>query len=238
MTVEFCRPAGRAPPKSWARSRTCRLRSIALGVVLAPALILLWIGFGLAVIGAGLLLAGIAGRQVRAARGADQPRAGGDVRDGHRGDGVDPAGCLPPDRNADRRCARCRHPHRALAIGRLRGHISWPGSGSVTRVLQQRRPAVSRERPYLAAVIGLLILQALSLLPVLGIVSALGRACSGSGPSCSLPGAPCARGRHAGGRCRGDTCPDDELRRTVGARAGSSWPERRHASPRSRGFRR
>ena len=40
-------------------------------------------------------------------------------------------------------------------------------------VLQQRRPAVSRERPYLAAVIGLLILQALSLVPVLGIVSAL-----------------------------------------------------------------
>jgi len=32
---------------------------------------------------------------------------------------------------------------------------------------------VSRERPYLAAVIGLLILQALSLVPVLGIVSAL-----------------------------------------------------------------
>ena len=32
---------------------------------------------------------------------------------------------------------------------------------------------MSRERPYLAAVIGLLILQALSLVPVLGIVSAL-----------------------------------------------------------------
>jgi hypothetical protein len=32
---------------------------------------------------------------------------------------------------------------------------------------------VSRERPYLAAVIGLLILQALSLVPVLGIVATL-----------------------------------------------------------------
>jgi hypothetical protein len=32
---------------------------------------------------------------------------------------------------------------------------------------------VVRERPYLAAVIGLLVLQALGLVPVLGIVSAL-----------------------------------------------------------------
>src|SRR6478672_5099491 len=40
-------------------------------------------------------------------------------------------------------------------------------------ILHQMRSAVTRERPYLAAVIGLLILQALSLVPVLGIVATL-----------------------------------------------------------------
>jgi hypothetical protein len=40
-------------------------------------------------------------------------------------------------------------------------------------VIQQRRPAVVRERPYIAAVVGLLILQALSLVPVIGIVTTL-----------------------------------------------------------------
>ena len=40
-------------------------------------------------------------------------------------------------------------------------------------VLQQRRPAVARERPYLAAVIGLLILQALGLIPGPRIVGML-----------------------------------------------------------------
>ena len=38
---------------------------VAMGSVLAPVAILFWFGFGLATLVAGLLLAGLAGRQVR-----------------------------------------------------------------------------------------------------------------------------------------------------------------------------
>jgi len=47
---------------------------IGLGAVLAPAMILLWIGFALASVVAGLFLAGVAGRQVRAAGALISPR--------------------------------------------------------------------------------------------------------------------------------------------------------------------
>jgi hypothetical protein len=42
-------------------------RWLEMGAVLAPALAILWLGFGLATLAAGLLLAGLAARQVRAA---------------------------------------------------------------------------------------------------------------------------------------------------------------------------
>ena len=145
---------------------------IALGVVLAPALILLWIGFGLAVIAAGLLLAGVAGRQVRAAESLISHEPVLTFATGIVGMVLIPLAAF-------------------LLIATLIGAglgvgiliALWPlvafvgylvaGIWIGDWVLQQRRPAVSRERPYLAAVIGLLILQALSLVPVLGIVSAL-----------------------------------------------------------------
>ena len=145
---------------------------IALGAVLAPALILLWIGFGLAVIAAGLLLAGVAGRQVRAAEALiiHEPvltLATGIV-----------AMVLIPLAAFLLIATLIGAP---LGVGIL--IALWPlvafvgylvaGIWIGDWVLQQRRPAVSRERPYLAAVIGLLILQALGLVPVLGIVSTL-----------------------------------------------------------------
>ena len=145
---------------------------IALGVVLAPALILLWIGFGLAVIAAGLLLAGVAGRQVRAAEALISHEPVLTFATGIVGMVLIPLAAF---------LLIATLIGAALGVGIL--IALWPlvafvgylvaGIWIGDWVLQQRRPAVSRERPYLAAVIGLLILQALSLVPVLGIVSAL-----------------------------------------------------------------
>ena len=145
---------------------------IALGVVLAPALILLWIGFGLAVIAAGLLLAGVAGRQVRAAESLISHEPVLTFATGIVGMVLIPLAAF---------LLIATLIGAALGVGIL--IALWPlvafvgylvaGIWIGDWVLQQRRPAVSRERPYLAAVIGLLILQALSLVPVLGIVSAL-----------------------------------------------------------------
>ena len=145
---------------------------IALGVVLAPALILMWIGFGLAVIAAGLLLAGVAGRQVRAAEALISHEPVLTFATGIVGMVVIPLAAF---------LLIATLIGAALGVGIL--IALWPlvafvgylvaGIWIGDWVLQQRRPAVSRERPYLAAVIGLLILQALSLVPVLGIVSAL-----------------------------------------------------------------
>ena len=145
---------------------------IALGVVLAPALIMLWIGFGLAVIAAGLLLAGVAGRQVRAAEALISHEPVLTFATGIVAMVLIPLAAF---------LLIATLIGAALGVGIL--IALWPlvafvgylvaGIWIGDWVLQQRRPAVSRERPYLAAVIGLLILQALSLVPVLGIVSAL-----------------------------------------------------------------
>jgi hypothetical protein len=145
---------------------------IALGVVLAPALILVWIGFGLAVIAAGLLLAGIAGRQVRAAEALISREPVLTFATGIVGMVVIPLAAF---------VLIATLIGAALGVGILIAF--WPlvafvgylvaGIWIGDWVLQQRRPVVSRERPYLAAVIGLLILQALGLVPVLGIVAGL-----------------------------------------------------------------
>ena len=145
---------------------------IALGAVLAPALILMWIGFGLAVIAAGLLLAGVAGRQVRAAEALISHEPVLTFATGIVAMVLIPLAAF---------LLIATLIGAALGVGIL--IALWPlvafvgylvaGIWIGDWVLQQRRPAVSRERPYLAAVIGLLILQALSLVPVLGIVSAL-----------------------------------------------------------------
>ena len=145
---------------------------IALGAVLAPALILMWIGFGLAVITAGLLLAGVAGRQVRAAEALISHEPVLTFATGIVAMVLIPLAAF---------LLIATLIGAALGVGIL--IALWPlvafvgylvaGIWIGDWVLRRRQPAVSRERPYLAAVIGLLILQALSLVPVLGIVATL-----------------------------------------------------------------
>jgi hypothetical protein len=143
---------------------------ISLGAVLAPALILLWIGFGLAVVVAGLLLAGIAGRQVRAAEGLISHEPGMTLVAGILGLVVFPIVAF---------LLIVTVVGAPLGVGIL--IALWPliafagylvaGIWIGDWVLHRMQPTVVRERPLLAAVIGILVLQALALVPVLGIVA-------------------------------------------------------------------
>jgi hypothetical protein len=143
---------------------------IGLGAVLAPALILLWIGFGLAVVVAGLLLAGIAGRQVRAAEGLISHEPGMTLVAGILGLVVFPIVAF---------LLIVTVVGAPLGVGIL--IALWPliafagylvaGIWIGDWVLHRMQPTVVRERPLLAAVIGILVLQALAIVPVLGIVA-------------------------------------------------------------------
>jgi hypothetical protein len=143
---------------------------IGLGAVLAPALILLWIGFGLAVVVAGLLLAGVAGRQVRAAEGLISHEPGMTLVAGILGLVVFPIVAF---------LLIVTVVGAPLGVGIL--IALWPliafagylvaGIWIGDWVLHRMQPTVVRERPLLAAVIGILVLQALALVPVLGIVA-------------------------------------------------------------------
>jgi hypothetical protein len=143
---------------------------IGLGAVLAPALILLWIGFGLAVIVAGLLLAGVAGRQVRAAEGLISHEPAMSFVAGILGLVVIPIVAF---------LLIVTVIGAPLGVGILielwpliafAGYLVagiWIGDW----ILHRMQPTVVRERPFLAAVIGILVLQALAIVPVLGIVA-------------------------------------------------------------------
>jgi hypothetical protein len=143
---------------------------IGIGAVLAPALLLIWIGFGLATIAAGLLLAGLAARQVRAAEGIISKEPVLALAAGIVGAIVFPMlailliatligaplgagillGILPL----------------VAFVGYLLAGI-WLGEWILGRTSSEH----TRERPYLAAFIGVLILQAVGVVPVLSIVT-------------------------------------------------------------------
>lgn len=147
---------------------------IGLGAVLAPAVLLVFIGFVLVTFVAGLALAGLAARQVRAAETLISREPGPVLVSGL-------IGIFLP----------------LLVIGVLFVTVVgiplalallltvWPATAYVGYlvagiwigdwILGRTSPGVVRERPYLASVIGLLILQVLSILPpVTGIASLFG----------------------------------------------------------------
>jgi hypothetical protein len=147
-------------------------RFLALGAVLFPALLLLWLGAGLATLVAGLLLAGLASRQVRA---AEQIIVGEPVVAffaGLLGLIVIPAvaiGLMITVVGAP------------LGLGILLG--LWPllafvgylvagifiGEWLLNRSPDTAPPA----RPYRAAVVGLVLLQLVGIVPGVGILSAI-----------------------------------------------------------------
>jgi hypothetical protein len=145
---------------------------VALGAVLAPAFVLFWLGFGLATIVAGLLLVGLASRQVRMAEQVISREPVKAFVVGLLGLIVFPIAAV---------LLMVTIIGAPLGLGILLGvwpllaYVGylvagiWIGEWLLTRTTTPR----TRERPYLAAVIGLLLLQLTSVVPVLSIISAV-----------------------------------------------------------------
>ena len=142
------------------------------GFAIASALLLLWIGFGLAMIAAGLLLAGLASRQVRVAETviSEEPviaLVAGIV--GLIAFPIIGVALIATLVGAPLGIALLFQVWPMVAfVGYLVAGI-WVGDW----ILRRTSPDRSRERPFLASFIGLLILGLVGLVPVLGIVSAI-----------------------------------------------------------------
>jgi hypothetical protein len=144
----------------------------ALGAILAPAAILFWFGFGLATIVLGLFLAGLAGRQVRET----------ELLIGHELVQVVLIGLasmiVVPTIAVLLMISILGAP---LGLGILL--LAWPlvaflgylvaGTWVGDWILARVEPGKVRERPYLAAATGLVVLQVVSLIPVVGLVSVI-----------------------------------------------------------------
>jgi hypothetical protein len=143
---------------------------VGIGAFLGPALLLMWIGFGLATIAAGLLLAGLAARQVRAAEGIISQEPVLALAAGIVGVFVFPILAI---------LLIASLIGAPLGVGILLGILPlvafvgylvagiWLGEW----ILRRTSSESIRERPYLAAFIGVFILQALGVVPVLSIVT-------------------------------------------------------------------
>lgn len=133
------------------------------GLVLGPALILLYIGFAISTIAAGLLLVALGTRQVRAATGLVQRELGTTLLWGLAGLFLLPFLAV---------LFMVTVVGAPLGVGLLL--IAWPALAFMGYLfagvmlgdwLVTRMRGVASERPYLGAVIGLLLLQVLGLFP-------------------------------------------------------------------------
>ena len=145
---------------------------LGIGAVLAPAFILISIGFALAMLAAGVLLAGLAPRQVREAEAIISGRPVGALVAGIVGLIVFPVLAI---------ILMITVIGAPLGLGIL--FQLWPllaflgylvaGIWVGDWVLRRTEPEREREKPYLAAIVGLVALGLLSIVPVLSIVSAI-----------------------------------------------------------------
>lgn len=143
-----------------------------VGLVLAPALVLLWIGFGLAGIAAGVLLAGVAARQVRDAETLIGEEPGQTLVAGIVGLVAIPIAAI---------LLIVTVVGAPLGLGILL--MGWPLLALIGYLvagifvghwaLRQTARTHEGERPYLAAAVGVLILEALAIVPVLSLVVAI-----------------------------------------------------------------
>jgi hypothetical protein len=147
-------------------------RLFAVGMILAPAVILFWIGLGLAMLVAGLLLAGLASRQVRMAEQviSREPILAAVV--GLVGLVFFPIVAvllIVSIVGAPLGLAVLLQVWPLLAfVGYLVAGI-WIGEWFLGRF----QPGVVRDRPYLAALLGVVLLQMVGLVPVLSIIAAI-----------------------------------------------------------------
>ena len=140
--------------------------------VIAPMALLFVIGFSVAAVVGGLLLAGLASRQVRSAERLM-------VQEPFTTIGVGIVGVIAPILLAVLLSVTIVGV--PLAFGLVFG--LWPlaaiagylvaGIAIGEWVLRRTSPEVERERPYLAAVIGILLLEVMSVIPFVGAVASL-----------------------------------------------------------------
>lgn len=153
-------------------TRDLALDMAGIGLVLGPALLLLFVGFALAAIAAGLFLAALAARQVRAAESLISHEPVQTLLVGLAGI------LLPILLLAVLFVTVVGAP---LALGILFG--LWPlaaflgylvaGIWIGDWILSRTSPTVVRERPYLAAVIGLFLLEVAAIWPFLPMIASL-----------------------------------------------------------------
>ena len=144
---------------------------VAMGAILAPAAILFWFGFGLATIVAGLFLAGLAGRQARETERLISREPLPVFLVGLAGLIVLPTVAV---------LLMISILGAPLGLGIL--FVAWPFVAFVgflvagiwvgDWILARLDPGKVRERPYLASVVGLIVLQVVGLIPVVGLISA------------------------------------------------------------------
>lgn len=147
-----------------------RASLISIGAVLGPALILVWIGFGVATLVAALLTAAIAARQVRAAQELIAKEPGSTLVAGILGLVVTPIvafGLMVTIVGAPLGFGILFQLWPLVAfLGYLVAGV-WIGDW----LLRRSGDTKVRERPYLAAFIGVVILEILAMAPVLGIIA-------------------------------------------------------------------
>ncbi len=152
--------------------RDVTIDAAGIGLLLAPAIILLYLGFGLAAIGAGLLLAALASKQVRSAERLISQRPIATLATGLAGV------ILPMFVVVILMVSVIGAP---LGLGILFG--LWPLTAFIGYlvagiwigdwILRRTSPAVERQRPYLAAVIGIIALAVLGIVPFLAAIADL-----------------------------------------------------------------
>jgi hypothetical protein len=150
--------------------RDMSIDMVGIAAVIGPALFLLYLGFALATIVAGLGLAGLAARQVRAAETLISEEPGLTIVAGL-------AGLILPPLVAV--IAIVTIVGTPLGLGILLG--VWPlaaflgylvaGTWIGEWILRLTSPGTHRERPYLAAVVGLLVLEVVTVVPLIGALA-------------------------------------------------------------------
>ena len=154
-----------------------RIRDLApdiagIGFVLGPALVLLYIGFALAAIAAALLLAGLAARQVRSAETLIK-------REPLLTAGVGLLGLFVPIVFLVLLTVTVIGAPLAFGIAfglwPLAAFIGYLVAGIAIGdwIVGRLSPGVTRERPYLAAIVGLVVLEVVGILPLVSAVATL-----------------------------------------------------------------
>jgi hypothetical protein len=143
-----------------------------IGFVLGPAIVLLYLGFALAAIAAGLLLAGLAARQVRSAEALIR-------REPLLTAGVGLLGVFVPIVFLVLLTVTVIGAPLAFGIAfglwPLAAFIGYLVAGIAIGdwIVGRLSPGVTRERPYLAAVVGLVALEIVGILPLVSAVATL-----------------------------------------------------------------